>query len=30
MKGADVAILGCGPVGALLANLLGKAGLADR
>jgi 3-(3-hydroxy-phenyl)propionate hydroxylase len=27
MIGADVAILGCGPVGALLANLLGQSGL---
>ncbi|MFZ5784221.1 MAG: bifunctional 3-(3-hydroxy-phenyl)propionate/3-hydroxycinnamic acid hydroxylase [Pseudomonadota bacterium] len=26
-KSADVAIVGCGPVGALLANLLGRAGL---
>lgn len=26
-QGADVAIVGCGPVGALLANLLGQAGL---
>lgn len=26
-KAADVAIVGCGPVGALLANLLGRAGL---
>jgi 3-(3-hydroxy-phenyl)propionate hydroxylase len=27
LSGADVAIVGCGPVGALLANLLGQAGL---
>ncbi|MBS0519991.1 MAG: bifunctional 3-(3-hydroxy-phenyl)propionate/3-hydroxycinnamic acid hydroxylase [Proteobacteria bacterium] len=27
MSGGDVAIVGCGPVGALLANLLGQAGL---
>ncbi|MBN9488796.1 MAG: bifunctional 3-(3-hydroxy-phenyl)propionate/3-hydroxycinnamic acid hydroxylase [Alphaproteobacteria bacterium] len=27
MSGADVAIVGCGPVGALLANLLSQAGL---
>ncbi len=27
MKTADVVLLGCGPVGALLANLLGQAGL---
>ena len=27
MSGADVAIVGCGPVGALLANLLGREGL---
>lgn len=27
-ESADVAIVGCGPVGALLANLLGQAGLA--
>src|SRR5919109_4075196 len=27
-RAADVAIVGCGPVGALLANLLGQAGLA--
>lgn len=27
LSGADIAIVGCGPVGALLANLLGQAGL---